>query len=449
MTARARAVPARSRGEFLRVTSFAGRGLCAAVRLVTTRAGLVPWPRVAALGGMTIFAQQATDARIVRQPAVTAFTRGVPGARRDQGQLLLMAILTQGMLCELDREVMRRMAVLACHLAVKGAIGRRELMTAAARSRDGVSALEPGVRIVAGQTTAGGGAFGVIGMNGTVAVGAGYGGVLAHVMGHVAADAARVLRHLGLGQHHHVRVTGATLDHLFGFERVRPMTAHALRVTARKERRGRDDRLIFAMTLDAGRDRVRRRRVLMRVTGRAYTVRSFVERGVRGVSILVAATARRSHGFLVLVRLVAIQARRRRVDRHGRDATLRLAVAARAIAGAVGQERAAAGPFPGLVWRGEGMTAHAVRARGRTQTRLRGPGGVLEARLGLVARGAARGRHGSNAGGADLVTAIARDVLLLHVQAVPNHAPVGAPLLWNVNAAPGGSSFAALLRRGS
>ena len=93
MTVRARAVAARGGRELFSVTGFAFDDWTAAVRLVTTRAHLVPGPRVTAFRGVTRFARHVTDAGVVRQPAVAAFARSVTRARGDQRKLLLVTVL--------------------------------------------------------------------------------------------------------------------------------------------------------------------------------------------------------------------------------------------------------------------------------------------------------------------------------------------------------------------
>ena len=210
------------------------------------------------------------------------------------------------MLRQLDHEVMRRMTVLARHLAVKAVIGRRQLVAAAASSSERVSVFAPGVGVMTSEAPARCGELGVIRVHGFMTLRARSSRVVPHIVGRVATRAARVLRHLGRGEHHHILMARAALDRLLGFECVRPMTAHALRVPAGKQRRRRHDGLVLAVTVDARRHGIGGRRVLMRVTGRAHAVARLRERGMRGADVLVAIVAGRRDRLLILVRRVAM-----------------------------------------------------------------------------------------------------------------------------------------------
>lgn len=126
-------------------------------------------------------------------------------------------------------------------------------------------------------------------------------------------------------------VTAATLCRLPLLEAVRPVAADALRVAPLEQRARRDEGLVAAVTILAGRAGVQRRGVLVLVAGLANLRRRLAGRGVGRVHLRVAAFARRGLGLVVLVRPMAGRAGLRAVHHDGRHFPLRVLVAALAI----------------------------------------------------------------------------------------------------------------------
>jgi hypothetical protein len=213
-----------------------------------------------------------------------------------------------------------------------------------------------------------------------------------------------------------------------------------LGVPAREQRRRRHDRLNFAVTFGASSERIRGRRVLVRVARRAHAVLGFARCGMRGLHVPVAARASRGNGLLILVRAVTVQTRGRCVHGHGRDLALGLGVATCTISRAVRFESARARRArrarreERIVRARERMAIHAVCVHAGTEALLCQPGCVLNRRARGVARRTTNRRHGTQRSSADFVTLVARNMLLDHVHAVPGDAAVRAPIQLDVHA---------------
>jgi hypothetical protein len=182
-------------GEFLRVARLALRDHSAAMRFVTALALLVPGPHFASLVRVASAAGRSEHCRLMGQPPVTALTSGVTDTLRAQRELLLMAPLAEMLICQVDLEVMRRMALLAGNPGVEGMVCGGNLMATAATPCNQLFLPTSGMRIVAGQTGGARDAFGMISVNVPVALGAGGGGSAAHVVRRVATRAHGVRGH--------------------------------------------------------------------------------------------------------------------------------------------------------------------------------------------------------------------------------------------------------------
>ncbi len=145
-------------------------------------------------------------------------------------------------------------------------IGRCELVTRSASAHLEGGADMGRMRIVA--THAAPRSCRMVGMNILVTRWAGPCGGASHVVRRVAIGATAVRRDAPAADHVHLRVTAATRRGFFFLELVRLMAADTLRVSARKQRRGRNDRLLFGVTRGARADRRRGRSVPLHVAGR-------------------------------------------------------------------------------------------------------------------------------------------------------------------------------------
>jgi hypothetical protein len=434
MAIRTDLVANRRRSELLHVACFALDGDAARVRFMATRAPLMPGSGVTARVSVARDARRAHDAaRLVGQPLMAGLARGVTHARRRQRHFLLMAACTHGVLLQRDREMVSRVTALARDARVKVVISRCDAMTTAASTRYGTRLVVRRVWLMARHAGPVGDAFGVIGVDVRVALHAGGARVAANVVRGVAARTTGMLRDAGRGKHHDVRVARATIDRFAGLERVRLMTRDALAVPTGKQRRGRHDRLGRAVTLGARGERVGGGRVLMRVASRAHAVRRFAERRVRRVNVVMAAGAVRGGGLLILVRVVAVQARGGSVHRHRRGFTLHLVMAARAVFGAIrlehasGVERASVERAALAVFAGKGVTIHAIGVHTGPKALLGQPRRMCDAGASGMAHRTTHRRHRADRRRVQLVAAAARDVLTDHVHLVAGHAAIRAP----------------------
>jgi hypothetical protein len=184
-----------------------------------------------------------------------------------------MAPLAELVIGQLDLEMMRRVTLLASNRGVEGMVCGGNLMATAATACNQLFLPASGMRIVAGQTGGASDAFGMIGVNVPVALGAGGGRAAAHVVRRVATRAHGVRGHDRGGQHDDIGMASAARHGALRLERVRLMTIHTLRVAAGEQRGFRNSRLRPAVALSTRGQRIRGRRVLVRVTRRAHAVR--------------------------------------------------------------------------------------------------------------------------------------------------------------------------------
>jgi len=420
-------------GEFLHVTRLAGGGDAAGVWLMATGAELMTNTHITAGIGVTRHARGADSARLVRQPLMATLAGGVTDPGRGQRQLLLMATLTSNVLSQRDLEVMRDVTALARGSAVHIVIGLGDAMTAVAGAGLGVCLLDRGVRLMAGDARSMAAPLRVIGMDVRVAFDARRAGITAHVVRGVTARTAGMLGDASCREHDDVRVAGATINRLAGLERVRLMTTHALRVSPREQRAGWYDRLSFAVAFDAAGERSRGGRVLMSMTGRAHAVRRLSKCRVRGLDVVVAARAVRGDRLLILMRPVAVQTRNTGVHRDRRNLALSLRVAADAIARAVRLENAAVERVRRAGEVRERVAVHAVRVHPRTEALLGEPRRMLDGGACRVAVRTANRRYDSNRRSVELMTLVARDVLIHDVHPVTTDAAVRAPAQLHVD----------------
>ena len=386
---------------------------------------------------------------MMRQPAVTARTRLVPRIRRH----LLHARLVTHRASIRDRhaaqrklECVRLVTADARRVAVR-AIGSRELVTRAASADLYGRGNSAGMRVVAAHTVAR--LLGMVGVHGLVARRTGGRGARPHVVRRMAVGAAVVRRDLAAADHVHLRMAAAAGRGLFFLELVRLVTANALRVPARKQRRGRDDWLLHGVTGGARADRLRRWRVSLRVAGRTGFDERFPVCGVTGRNVLVAVGARRRLRR-PLVRLVTAEAGLCAVHRNRGERPLLYPVTALAIAGLEafdaqhGLARASIDHDAGRLFQQrffvarpfqrEGMTsgAHGLRVGTKALAGFRRR--MLDMPLFLVARRAAFRRHGAHFVFSRSVAIRARDFQLLHVNAVTRDVTRKTPGFVDVNA---------------
>jgi hypothetical protein len=434
MAVRADLVADGRRGELPNVTSFAFGRDAARVRLMATSAHLVSRPHFATSIRVARDARRANAAWLVRQTQVATGARGVTHARRSQGQFLLVAIGARDVLRLRQLEVVRHVTALTGDARVKVVLGRGNLMTTAAILGDRVFFRARRVRFMTGDAGPASNALGMIRMHVRVALRTRRSGVVTHVVRGVAIRAQRVSGHESRREHHHIGVARTAVQRTLRLELVRAVAANALRVTSGEQCRYRHDGLSLAVTFGTRGERIQGGGVLMSVTGRAHAVWGFAGRGVRGVDVHVAACAIGGHRLLILMRAVAVQARGGGVHGHGRDLALGLVVAARAISRTVRFERASVGGVGVAVGAREGVAIHAIRMHAGTEALLRQAARVLDRGASGMARRTANRRNGAHRSGVQLMTLIARDVLLDHVHAVPSHAAIRPPVQLDVHA---------------
>ena len=157
---------------------------------------------------------------------------------------------------------------------------------------------------------------------------------------------------------------------------------------------------------------------------------------MRGADLLMAARTVRGDWRVIPMRLVAARAIGRSVHDHSGDVVLLLAMATQAI---LCRERF---NEPAIVGSGgrrrarEGVTAHTLGSRARPIVPLRLTDGVFDARLRCMASRTTSGRHTADRARLQIVAAIAGDVLLSDVHAVPGHAAIRRPLRLHLGAVP-------------
>ena len=435
---RADLVSCRRRSELPNVASFAFGCDAARVGLMAAGAHLVSGPCLTTSIRVAGDARSANAVWLVRQTLMATLTRSVTHARGSQRQFLLVAIRTRDVLRLREFEVVRRVTALAGDARVKIVLGRGNLMTTAATLRERVFLHPRRVRFMAGDACPASDPLWVIRMHVRVALRTRCSRVVANVVRRMAIGAQRVRGHESCGQHHHIGVAGAAVQRALRLELVRSMTADALRMTPGEQCRCRDDGLSLAVTFGTRGDGIRSGSVLMGVAGRAHTVRGFVGCSVTGVDVHVATRAIGRHRLLILMRVVAVQARRAGVHGNGRDLALGLVVAARTISRAVRFERTAIARIRLAVVARERMAIHAIRVHAGAEALLRQATRVLDRGPGRMARRTTSRRNRAYRSGVQLMTQlmalIARDVLIDHVHAVPSHAAIGPPIQLDVHA---------------
>jgi hypothetical protein len=183
------------------------------------------------------------------------------------------------------------MAALALDSSVERCLFGRCLVARAARRCARQPVLERRVRIVAADARPRHTVLGVVGLLSRVATRASALSAAAHVVGLVAAGAVAVSGHVGLSQHDDVLVAASAGRGLGFLEVVGTVAPHALEVTPLEQSCRGDERLLFRMTRDAAPERLRGRRMLLLVAGRAHLVRRLAVRSVGGGDVFMAARA--------------------------------------------------------------------------------------------------------------------------------------------------------------
>jgi len=310
------------RGGLRDVTCRARRFLHAAVLVVAVRARLMTGRRGSLLGGVTILAlrRKAAAVRLMAPNALGVALRGdrehrgvtrrarnldlgglmwkalmtplarkvsrIRGCQRDLWRVASLAEGLAGVFRQVERELVRNVARRARLAAVKRVVGRRDLVATAARTRDLRGRCGRRVWIVAAD--AGFVRLRMIRMHLLVT---GNADRIAHgldVVRRVATLAARVLGHERRGEHAHALVTGLTRDDARLRKIVRTVAPDAVGMASGEEGRRWNDGLMARVTGDAGADRLRCRRVLMRVTRGADLAGRLPRLGVHRLDAFVA-----------------------------------------------------------------------------------------------------------------------------------------------------------------
>lgn len=318
-------------------------------------------------------------------------------------------------------------------------------MTAAASARTIGCLRAARMGIMAGDAPAW--AFGMIGVDVRMATLAGELGSGLHVVRRVAAGTAVVGGDTSSAEHRLVGVAGSALDGSLRLKSVRLVTAKALAVATREQRRRRHDWFVLGMAIDAGRACRQRRSVLVLMAGRTSLRRCLAATGVRGRDAFVTIAARRAVGRSIVVWSMAAEAVLSAVYGNGWHVALRDRVTAFAVlrlerrqerrlgatavsaAAASHRPRCACGELGGVTGAldGESVAARAVGLRTSAQARRGLPTGVRDTCLLLVAGGAAPWRYLADRSASELVAFAARDTLLEHVRAMPNHGAIPLP----------------------
>ena len=249
------------------MTAGTRRGLRTGVRFVAAGAAGVPRLDQASLSLMAVGAGHLVGLWMVRQPAVATGTHLMPVIRGDLLDACRVTALTRRKVAQRELELVRLVAVGARGAAMRTVIGLGELVTRAARA-DVHGFRELGrMRIVAAHALAG--LRRMVGMNPLVTHRTGSGRTRSHVVRRMAVGAAAVRRNPAPADHVDLSVAVPARGGSLLLELVRLVTAGARRVSARKQRRCRNDGLLFRVTRDARRERVFGRRMTVLVASRA------------------------------------------------------------------------------------------------------------------------------------------------------------------------------------
>jgi hypothetical protein len=244
----------------------------------------------------------------VRQTAVTALARGVPGVGGDLPNARRVARLASAAVRELQREVMRLVTLRARHLAVQRVIGAGELVARAAGSGRHQCAGAGRVRVVTSDTRNLTALPGMVRVHGLMAVRAGSRGRGGHVVRRVATAALSVCRNPAATKHV-LLVTRAAGDGLLLLEPMGLMTTRAFTVPVLEQGSRRHPRRLNRVTRDAGRSRFARLRVQVLMAGRARLRRGLALRDMAGFDVRVATLAGCRLRRRILMGAVAIEAR--------------------------------------------------------------------------------------------------------------------------------------------
>jgi hypothetical protein len=188
-----------------RMTRLALRDERAAMRLVALRALGVALRCARDDRGVTRLAPPLDPSRVMREAEMTALARLMGGIRRDEGQLLRVAVLARRMVGKMDLECVRGVARLARGAGMKIVVRRGHLVARAAGSRDRRGHRARRVRVVAADARAP--RPRVVGVNVLVTARADTVARSPDVVGRVAALAVRVRRHLAAPEDVHALVT--------------------------------------------------------------------------------------------------------------------------------------------------------------------------------------------------------------------------------------------------
>lgn len=305
----------------------------ARVRLVAGQALLVATTHLRLLALVASRAALHQAFGFVRQAAVAALASLMPRVHAHLLHALGVAARAHRRAPLLQVEGMWLVAFHAIDAGVRRVVGSRKLVAAAAilRRRAGLHRLW--MRVVAADARPGFTALGMVGVHRPVAVRAGSVRRALHVVRRVAAGAGVVRDDAPAADYVLLAVAAPAVVCDLAIEVVRPMATGALGVTARKQRRRGDDRLLGGVTAGAAEARSHALGVLVRVTSLANLSRSFARRGMRRVHVVVAVGARRALRLGIIVRAVAGQALLSAVHLDRRNVALLLGMAALAIAG--------------------------------------------------------------------------------------------------------------------
>lgn len=409
------------------------------VRLVAMGAGAMSLAGGLVHLGVALRAVHAEALGMVRQAGVAALAGLVPAGGQRQPHLAGVASAACRLVRQRQHEVMRMMALLALDALVERFVRRRHLMACAALSDLRRRVRGRRVRIVAADAGARDAVLRVIRVDALVTSCAGPIRRSSDVVRHVAAGALPVGRDPSRSQDAFPLVARPALDRVGLREVVRAVAAHALAVPALEESRLGDDGLVSRMALGTGAERVRARRVLVLVAGRADLDDGSPLGRMLGGDIGVALAAVAGFRRPVLVGAMALDALARAVHDHGRGVSLAARMAAVAVRGR--RDRASGLGGAGALRREPVAHRAFAGARVRSARRPR----VLDAHLLFVTVSAARKGHLADGRLRKLVALGASDVLVEHVRAMAADRARLVPHEWDVDAA--GRCAVALLDR--
>jgi len=171
---------------------------------------------------------------VVRQAAVTRFTRLVTTGMRDARELGRVTALAGTVVGERSHEIVRLVAALAVHTGVKSAVGMRGLMARAASLRFGVVLGRAGMRVVAPDTRPHAPLLRMIRELVGLAASTGAIGAALDIMGVVTAGALLVRGDPRATEQMDASVAAAAIARLGFGELVRTVATDALHVPTRK-----------------------------------------------------------------------------------------------------------------------------------------------------------------------------------------------------------------------